>query len=85
VFGNVHFADNNYFNLSANGDFFLNTVNFLADVGSQITLRSTARKSQPLLLTGYQGWGMLLVCLVFIPLAIILGGVSAYLRRRARR
>ncbi len=85
VFGNVRFADNNYFNLSANGDFFLNTVNFLADEGRQITIRSTEKKTQPLLLTGYQGWGLLLVCLVFIPLAIIIVGVSAYLRRRARR
>jgi len=85
VFGNVRFADNNYFNLSANGDFFLNTVNFLAEEGSQITIRSTAKKTQPLLLTGYQGWGLFLVCLVLIPLAVIIGGVSAYLRRRARR
>lgn len=85
VFGNVRFADNNYFNLSANGDFFLNTVNFLADVGSQITIRSTDKKTQPLLLTGYQGWALLLVCLVLIPLAIVIMGVGAYLRRRARR
>lgn len=85
VFGNVRFADNNYFNLSANGDFFLNTINFLAAEQRQITIRSTEKKTQPLLLTGYQGWGMLLICLVFIPLAIIIAGVSAYLRRRARR
>ncbi len=85
VFGNARFADNTYFNLSANGDFFLNTINYLADEGTQITIRSTSKKSQPLLLTGYQGWGLLLVCLVFIPLAMVIAGVSAYLRRRARR
>ena len=85
VFGNASFAENSYFNLSGNGDFFLNTVNFLAAQDTQITLRSTERKMQPLLLTGYQGWGMLLVCLVFIPLAIVIAGVGAYLRRRARQ
>ncbi len=85
VFGNVRFADNNYFNLSANGDFFLNTVNYLAAEGSQITIRQSDKKTQPLLLTGYQGWGMLLVCLVFLPLLMVLAGVMAYLRRRARR
>ncbi len=85
VFGNTNFADNNYFNLSSNGDLFLNTINFLAAEEAQITLRSQEKKSQPLLLTGYQGWALLLVCLVFIPLAIIIAGTNAYLKRRARR
>jgi ABC-type uncharacterized transport system involved in gliding motility auxiliary subunit len=85
VFGDTDFADNSYFNLSGNGDIFLNTVNFLASEESQITLRAQEKKSQPLLLTGSQGWALLLVCLVFIPLAIIIAGTSAYLKRRARR
>jgi ABC-type uncharacterized transport system involved in gliding motility auxiliary subunit len=85
VFGNANFADNNYFNLSGNGDLFLNTVNFLAAEETQITLRAQEKKSQPLLLTGYQGWALLLVCLVFIPLAIIIAGINAYLKRRTRR
>jgi ABC-type uncharacterized transport system involved in gliding motility auxiliary subunit len=85
VFGNTNFADNNYFNLSGNGDLFLNTVNFLASEEAQITVRAQEKKSQPLLLTGYQGWALLLVCLVFIPLAIIIAGTNAYLKRRARR
>ena len=85
VFGDTDFADNTYFNISGNGDFFLNTVNFLASEESQISLRAPEKKSQPLLLTGYQGWALLFVCLIFIPLAIIIAGTSAYLRRRARR
>jgi ABC-type uncharacterized transport system involved in gliding motility auxiliary subunit len=85
VFGDTDFADNSYFNLSGNGDLFLNTVNFLAAEESQITLRSQEKKSQPLVLTGAQGWALLLVCLVFIPLAIIIAGTNAYLRRRSRR
>ena len=85
VFGDTDFADNTYFNISGNGDLFLNTVNFLASEESQITLRAQEKKSQPLLLTGYQGWALLFVCLIFIPLAIIIAGTSAYLRRRSRR
>ncbi len=85
VFGDTDFADNTYFNLSGNGDLFLNTMNFLVSEESQITLRAQEKKSQPLLLTGYQGWALLLVCLIFIPLAIIIAGTSAYLRRRSRR
>ena len=71
--------------LSGNGDLFLNTINFLASEESQISLRTQEKKSQPLLLTGYQGWALLLVCLVLIPLAIIIAGTSAYLKRRSRR
>jgi ABC-type uncharacterized transport system involved in gliding motility auxiliary subunit len=85
VFGDTDFADNTYFNISGNGDLFLNTVNFLASEESQISLRAPEKKSQPLLLTGYQGWALLFVCLIFIPLAIIIAGTSAYLRRRSRR
>lgn len=85
VFGNTDFADNRYFNLSGNGDLFLNTINFLAAEEAQISLRAQERKSQPLMLTGAQGWALLLVTLVFIPLAIIIAGTSAYLKRRARR
>jgi gliding motility-associatede transport system auxiliary component len=85
VFGDTDFADNTYFNLSGNGDLFLNTVNFLASEESQISLRAPEKKSQPLLLTGYQGWALMLVCLFFIPLGIIIAGVGAYLKRRSRR
>jgi ABC-type uncharacterized transport system involved in gliding motility auxiliary subunit len=85
VFGDTAFADNSYFNLSGNGDLFLNTVNFLASEEGQITLRTQEKKTQPLLLTGSQGWALLFVCLIFVPLAIIIAGTSAYLKRKARR
>lgn len=85
VVGDTDFADNRYFNLSGNGDLFMNTVNFLAGEESQITVRSTEKKSQPLVLTGYQGWMLFLVALVLIPLGMIIAGVQAYVRRRARR
>ncbi len=85
VFGDTDFADNTYFNLSGNGDLFLNTINFLVAEESQITLRSQEKKSQPLLLTGSQGWALLFVCLIIIPLAMVIAATSAYLKRRSRR
>ncbi|OPX19755.1 MAG: hypothetical protein BZ151_07595 [Desulfobacca sp. 4484_104] len=85
VFGNTKFADNTYFNLSGNGDLFLNTVNFLAQEAGQITVGRQEQKSQPLMLTGYQTWVLLLISLVVIPLAMVVAGVNAYLRRRRRR
>lgn len=85
VFGDADFADNTYFNLSGNGDLFLNTVNFLAAEESQITVRRQEKKSQPLLLSGYQSWVLVLVTLVLLPLAMIAAGINAYFRRRRRR
>ncbi|MFP3866655.1 MAG: GldG family protein [Desulfobacteraceae bacterium] len=85
VFGDADFAANTYFNLSGNGDLFLNTVNFLAEEEGQITVRRQEEKSQPLMLTGYQSWVLLLSSLVLAPLAMIIAGVNAYLRRRRRR
>jgi len=85
VFGDVDFAANAYFNLSMNGDFFLNTINFLAEEEKQIVIRKDDRKPQPLLLGRAQAWALVLVCLVLMPLAMLAAGIRAYVRRRARR
>ncbi len=84
VYGSVDFADNRYFNISGNGDLFLSTVTFLAGEEGQITIRSSERKAQPLILTGTQSLVLLLVVLVF-PLAMVVAGIRAYVRRRTRR
>jgi ABC-type uncharacterized transport system involved in gliding motility auxiliary subunit len=84
VVGNVDFADNAYFNLFGNGDLFLNTVNFLASEESQITMRAAA-KAQLLRLTGSQIWSLFVACLVWAPLVMLVTGIWAYRRRRARR
>ncbi len=85
VFGDVDFATNGYFNLSMNGDLFLNTVNFLAEEEKQILIRRDEKKPQPLNLTSWQIYGLFFLTLIFIPGAMLAAGVAAYLRRRARR
>jgi ABC-type uncharacterized transport system involved in gliding motility auxiliary subunit len=85
VFGDVDFATNGYFNLSMNGDLFLNTVNFLAAEEKQIIIRKGDQKAQPLSLAGWQAWALFLLVLIFMPLAMLGAGVGAYLRRRAQR
>lgn len=85
VVGDTDFADNRYFNLSGNGDLFLNMVNYLAGEESQIAVRREEKKAQPLILRGYQGLLLLVLCLVVLPLGMVLAGVNAYLRRRSRR
>ena len=86
VFGDSDFADNIYFNLLGNGDLFLNTVNFLAEEEKQILVRAQERKSQPLTLTEFTAWGLLILSLVLMPGTMLFLGVRSYLkRRRARR
>jgi ABC-type uncharacterized transport system involved in gliding motility auxiliary subunit len=85
VFGNVDFANNTYFNLSGNGDLFLNSINFLAQEEKQILIRRPDKQSQPLLLTGLQNWVLLMTSLVAVPLIMVGAGIFAYFRRRARR
>ena len=84
VFGDVDFADNAYFNLFGNGDLFLNTVNFLAGEEKQIIIRQD-RKPHPLTLTPTQIWTLFFTSLVVFPLAMLIAGIWAYRRRRARR
>ncbi|MBI4796329.1 MAG: GldG family protein [Deltaproteobacteria bacterium] len=85
VFGDVDFAANTYFNLSGNGDLFLNTMNFLAAEEHQIVVRREESKAQPLTLKGWQAWFLFLTSLVALPLIMLVTGVRAYLRRRSRR
>ena len=85
VFGDVDFAANAYFNLSGNGDLFLNTVNFLAAEEKQILVRREEKEAQPLTLKGWQDRFLLLTTLVALPLIMLGAGVRAYLRRRGRR
>ncbi len=85
VFGDVDFASNGYFNLSMNGDLFLNTVNFLAAEEQQIVIRRADQKAQPLMLAGWQYWVLFLTAMVLLPFLLVVAGATAYVRRRARR
>lgn len=85
VYGDVDFAANAYFNLSGNGDLFLNTVNFLAAEEKQILVRREDKKAQPLTLKGWQAWFLFLTAVAALPLIMLAAGVRAYLRRRGGR
>ncbi len=85
VFGDVDFATNAYFNLSGNGDLFLNTLNFLGSEEQQIVVRREQGQAQPLMLKGWQGWYLFLISLVALPLIMLAAGVRAYLRRRGQK
>ena len=84
VYGDADFAANSFFNLFGNGDLFLNTANFLARAMEQITVRAAGRAQLLTLRTG-QIWALFLASLVASPLVMLVAGVWAYRRRRARR
>ncbi len=84
VFGDVDFAANSFFNLFGNGDLFLNATNFLARALGQITVRQAA-KAQLLNLNTGEAWELCLISVIFVPLVMLVAGIWAYRRRRARR
>ncbi|MFA5112371.1 MAG: GldG family protein, partial [Desulfobaccales bacterium] len=84
VYGAADFAANGFFNLFGNGDLFLNTTNFLAQAQEQITVRA-AGKAQLLTLKTGQIWALFLTSLIWAPLVMLVAGIWAYRRRRARR
>jgi ABC-type uncharacterized transport system involved in gliding motility auxiliary subunit len=84
VSGNSLFASNSYFNEYGNGDFFLNTVSFLADETNLITIdRPNANK--PLLLTSSQATSIFWIVLVIVPFLVLISGIAAHRVRRSQR
>jgi ABC-type uncharacterized transport system involved in gliding motility auxiliary subunit len=85
VFGDADFAADEFFNQLGNGDLFLNTVNFLSAEENQIIIRKGSQNFEPLLLTSWKIFIVFLVSVILLPLAMLIAGVSVYLRRRALR
>ncbi len=84
VAGNSLFASNSYFNQYGNGDFFLNTISFLADEANLITIeRPTANK--PMLLTSTQATTIFWIVLIIVPLSVLISGIAVYRVRRSQR
>jgi ABC-type uncharacterized transport system involved in gliding motility auxiliary subunit len=84
VAGNSLFASNSYFNQYGNGDFFLNTISFLADEANLITVERP-NTNKPLMLTRTQATNIFWIVLVIVPLAVLISGIAAYRVRRSQR
>jgi ABC-type uncharacterized transport system involved in gliding motility auxiliary subunit len=85
VFGDSDFAGNGYFNLSGNGDLFLNTVNYLTEEEPLISVRPAKTPVRPLSLTPGQAQMLFLVPMILLPLAIIAAGIGVWHSRRKAR
>lgn len=85
LFGDSDFADNSYFNISGNGDLFLNTVNYLTEEEALIAIRPTKSPVQPLALSSSQAQALFLIPVVLMPVLVIGAGVIVWRSRRKVR
>ncbi len=85
VVGDSDFISNSHFELSGNGDLFLNMANFLAEEAHLITIGSREPGGRPMLMTPGQANLFLLTVMVFVPLVVILAGLGVYRVRRSQR
>jgi ABC-type uncharacterized transport system involved in gliding motility auxiliary subunit len=82
VYGDSDFASNGYFGAQGNGNLFLNTISWLAQDESFISIRPKNPEDRRLTMTEAQGRLMSFVMLLFLPVGVLVAGVSVWMRRR---
>jgi len=85
VFGDCDFASNTYFNLQGNGDFFLNTINFLGHQEDLVSIQRPKSGAAPLTLSRSQERILFWVGLLLMPLVVLAAGIAVFQRRRKHR
>jgi ABC-type uncharacterized transport system involved in gliding motility auxiliary subunit len=83
VFGDSDFASNRYYNLSGNGNFFLNTVNWLTEESDLISIQPRTSSPRTVQFTPSQGRMIFFVSVIILPLFILILGISVWIRRRS--
>ena len=83
VVGDSDFAKNRYYSVSGNGNFFLNIANWLTEEADLIAIQPKTQTPRTIQLTPSQGRLLFLFSIVILPLAVLLLGVSVWVRRRS--
>jgi ABC-type uncharacterized transport system involved in gliding motility auxiliary subunit len=83
VVGDSDFIKNNYYNLSGNGNFFLNIANWLTEESDLISIQPKTQTPRTIQLTPSQGRLLFFASIVILPLAVLIIGVYVWLRRRS--
>jgi len=83
VFGDSDFATNRYYNLSGNGNLFLNTVNWLTEEADLISIQPRTSSPHTINLSPSQARLLFFVSVIILPLIVLITGISVWLRRRA--
>jgi ABC-type uncharacterized transport system involved in gliding motility auxiliary subunit len=82
IFGDSDFASNAYFKFQANGNLFLNTVNWLAMEEDLISIRPRDPEDRRLSLTAKQSKMMLWFGVILLPLFVFALGIFVYRKRK---
>ena len=85
VFGDSDFASNNYFNLQGNSDFFLNSINFLAQQENLISIERPKTAGTPFFLSPSQERLLFWVGLLLMPMVVLASGIAVFRLRRKHR
>jgi ABC-type uncharacterized transport system involved in gliding motility auxiliary subunit len=83
VFGDSDMASNRYYNLSGNGNFFLNTANWLTEESDLISIQPKTSNPRAVQLSPSQGKLIFWVSVIILPLLVLAIGISIWVRRRA--
>jgi len=83
VVGDSDFTKNRYYGVSGNGNFFLNIANWLTEEADLIAIQPKTQTPRTIQLTPSQGSLLFLVSVIILPLAVLLLGVSVWVRRRS--
>jgi len=82
VFGDSDLVSNTHLKLAGNQDFFLNTLNWLAEEDVLISVRRREPGLTPLMLTAAQGRLAFWLTMVIVPSLVLVVGVGVTVRRR---
>ena len=84
VFGDLHFINNRFLGMSANGDLFLNAANWLAGDEDRITIRPKPPTGDRLTVTQAELTGIMFFSVNLMPLLILGFGFSMWAIRRRK-
>jgi ABC-type uncharacterized transport system involved in gliding motility auxiliary subunit len=81
VIGDSDFASNAYQRQGANGDLFVNSINWLAEEEDLISIRPKSQTNRDVQLSSV-AQNLLFWITIFMPLAVIVLGISIWWKRR---
>lgn len=82
VFSDSDFVSNSFYEFSGNGDLFLNSINWLAQEEDIVSISPRKRESKELNLSASTGKFLFYITSIFIPMAVIITGISIWSYRR---
>ncbi len=83
VFGDSDFISNRYYYLAGNGNFFLNTANWLTEEEDLIAIQPKTSSPHAIQLSPSQGRLIFFVSLIILPLIVLTTGTLIWVRRRS--